>query len=95
MSGLKMEDIKLKIMDRLLQAGYFPEQRKSYVKWSKSRTDCAWLAKHEIRTTINSEAAAIIRLVAGAPNGNVSGPQKDKYDSWFTDGYESCATAST
>ena len=93
MSGLKMEDIKLRIMDRLVQAGYFPEQRKSHVKWTKSHTDCAWFAKHEIRTTINTEAAAIVRRIAGAPNGNVSGPQKDQYDSWCTDGYENCATA--
>jgi hypothetical protein len=93
MNCLKMEDIKLKIMDRLLQAGYFPEQQNSHVKWSKSRTDCAWFATHEIRTALNGEASAIIHRIAGAPNGNVSESHKDIYDSWFTDGYESCATA--
>jgi hypothetical protein len=72
MNDLKMADIKLRIMDRLIQAGYLPEQQDSYVKWSRGRADCAWFAKHVIRTTINNEASAIIRRIAGAPNGSVS-----------------------
>ena len=93
MNCLKMDDIKLSIMDRLIQAGYFPEQQNSYVKWSKGHADCAWFAKHVIRTTINSEASEIIRRIAGAPNGNGSASQKVRFDSWYTDGYRCRATA--
>ena len=93
MNCLKMEDIKLRIMDRLIKAGYLPEQQKSYVKWSKSRADCAWFAKHEIRTTINNEASAIIRRIAGAPNGDAFESQQGKIDSWYTDGYRGSAIA--
>ena len=93
MNCLKMDNIKLRIMDRLIQAGYQPEQQKSYVKWSKSRNDCAWFAKHEIRTTINNEASAIIRRIAGAPNGDASESQHGEIQAWYTDGYRGSATA--
>ena len=93
MNDLKMADIKLGIMDRLIRAGYLPEQQARYVKWSRGRADCAWFAKHVIRTTANSEASAIIRRIAGAPNGSVSELQKGKFDSWYTDGYRSRGTA--
>jgi len=93
MNCLKMEDIKLGIMDSLIQAGYLPVRESSYVKWSKGRANCACLSKHVIRTTINSEASEIIRRIAGAPNGSVSELQQDKFDSWYTDGYRSRGTA--
>ena len=93
MSDLKMADIKLKIMDRLIRAGYLPEQQASYVKWSKGCADCVWFANHMIRTTGNNEASAIIRRIAGAPNGSVSELQKGQFDSWYTDGYISRGTA--
>ena len=93
MSCLKMADIKVRIMDRLLQAGYLPEQQKSYVKWSKSPTDCVWFAKHAIRTTINSEASEIIRRIAGAPNGDASESPNGKVEAWYTDGYKRRSTA--
>ena len=92
MSCLKMHVIKLRIMDSLVQAGYSPEQQDSYVKWSKGRADCAWIAGHEIRANINSEASAIIHSIAGTPNGNDLESQKGKYDSWYTDGYRCRAT---
>ena len=93
MNDLKMADIKLRIMDRLIQAGYLPEQQDSYVKWSRGPADCAWFAKHVIRTTVNNEASAIIRRIAGAPNGSVSELQKGEFDSWYTDGHRSGDTA--
>jgi hypothetical protein len=80
-----MANIKLKIMDRLVQHGYKPEQEGSYVKWSRSDSDCAWIATHVIRTTRNNTASAIIRSIAGAPNENVSRAVQDKYDTWYTD----------
>ncbi len=93
MNCLKMDDIKFMIMDRLVQAGYLPEQQNSYVMWSKGRSNCAYLSKHIIRTTINSEASAIIRRVAGPPNGSASEVQQDKFESWYTDGYRCSDTA--
>ena len=94
MSCLKMNVIKLRIMDRLVQAGYSPEQQDSHVKWSKGHANCAWFAKDVIQANINSEASAIIHRVAGAPNGNDSVSQKGEYDSWYTDGYR-CRTKPT
>ena len=93
MNCLKMADIKLRIMDRLIQAGYLPVQQNSYVKWSKSHTDCAWFSEHAIRTTINNEASAIIRRIAGAPNGDASESSQGKIEAWYTDGYRSRGTA--
>ena len=89
MNCLKMDDIKLGIMDRLVQAGYIQEHQTNYVKWSKGHSDCAWFAKHTIRTTINNEASAIIRSIAGAPNGSVPELQQGKFESWYTDGQNS------
>ena len=93
MNFLKMEDIKLRIMDSLLQAGFSPVQESGYVKWSKGRNNFACLSKHLIRTTINSEASEIIRRVAGAPNGGAAELQQGNFDSWYTDGYKSRETA--
>ena len=93
MIGLKMDDIRLGIMDRLVQAGYSPEQQSCCVKWSKDSADCAWISRHVIRTTINGEASAIIRGFIGAPNGSAAELQQDKFDSWYTDGYKSSDTA--
>lgn len=93
MNCLKMEDIKLVIIDSLIQAGYTPVREPSYVKWSKGRANCACLSTHLIRTTVNSEASEIIRRIAGAPNGSDSESQQGKLDSWYTDGYQCCDTA--
>lgn len=93
MNHLKMADIKLIIMDKLIQAGYLPEHQDCYVKWSKGRGDCAWFSKQVIRATINNEASAIIRRIAGTPNGSVSEAQQGNYDSWYTDGYLGRGTA--
>jgi hypothetical protein len=93
MSCLKMADIKVRIMDRLLQAGYLPVQQDSYVKWSKSYIDCAWFSEHTIQTTINNEASEIIRRIAGAPNGDASESQQGKIEAWYTDGYRRRAAA--
>jgi hypothetical protein len=80
-----MINIKLKIMDRLVRAGYQPEQEGSYVKWCRGCDDCVWIAEHVIRTTRNNTASAIIWNIAGAPNGDVTKAQQAKYDTWYTD----------
>ncbi len=92
MNYLKMEDIKVRIMDGLIQAGFTPVRESSYVKWSKGRSNFACLSNHLIRTTINSEASGIIRRIAGAPNGSAAELQQGKFDSWYTDGYKSFET---
>jgi hypothetical protein len=82
---LKMGSIKLKIKDRLVRAGYEPEQVSSYVKWSRGCGDCAWIAEHVIRTNRNSIASAIVWSIAGAPSTDVTKAQQAKYDTWYTD----------
>ena len=82
-----MAEIKLPIMDRLVQAGYFPVQRGRYVRWSRGRGDNVWFAKQVIHANSNHRGSAIVRAIAGEPDGSFSkGPQCTQ-DIWYTDGY--------
>ncbi len=90
---LHMHEIKPRIVAALTQAGYTRVQQTSYVKWTKGRGQNVWFAQQVVRTNHNTDAAAIVRKVAGAPQGSVSEAQQGRFDSWYTDGYRSRGTA--
>ena len=82
-----MAEIKLPIMDRLIQAGYWPVHGKHHVKWTRGHSDNVWFAKQVIQASSNNKGSAIIRLIAGGPNGGVSTDPRGTQDVWYTDGY--------
>ena len=82
-----MAQVKLPIMDRLIQAGYLPVHGGPYVKWTRGHCDNVWFAKHVIQANSNNKGSAIIRLIAGEPNGSVSKDPQGTQEIWYTDGY--------
>jgi hypothetical protein len=84
---MKMAQVKLPIMDRLIQAGYWPVRRGLYVKWTRGHSDNVWFAKQVIQANSNNKGSAIIRLIAGEPNDYVSKEPQGTQDVWYTDGY--------
>jgi hypothetical protein len=82
-----MAEIKLPIMDKLIQAGYSPVRRGHHVKWTRGYRDNVWFAKRVIQANSNNKGSAIIRLIAGEPNGTVSKEPQGKQNVWYTDGY--------
>ena len=82
-----MAKIKLPIMDRLIKAGYFPVHGRRHVKWTRGYRDNVWFAKQVIQANSNNQGSAIIRLIAGEPNGNAPKDQQGIKDVWYTDGY--------
>lgn len=87
MNKIKMAQIKLPIMDRLVQAGYIPVKRGRYVRWSRGRCDNVWFAKQVIHANSNNKGSTIVRTIAGEPNGNAPKDQQGIKDVWYTDGY--------
>ncbi len=82
-----MAQVKLPIMDRLIQAGYWPVHRGLYVKWTRGRSDNVWFSKQVIQANSNNKGSAIIRLIAGEPYDSVSEDPQGTQDVWYTDGY--------
>ena len=82
-----MAQVKLPIMDRLIQAGYLPVHRGPYVKWTKGHCDNVWFAKQVIQANSNNKGSAIIRLIAGEPYSSVSKGPQGTQEVWYTDGY--------
>jgi hypothetical protein len=82
-----MAEIKLPIMDRLIQAGYLPVRRRLYVKWTRGHSDNVWFAKRAIQANSNNKGSAIIRLIAGEPHGSVSTDPRSTREVWYTDDY--------
>jgi hypothetical protein len=87
MIDLKMAEIKLPIMDRLIQAGYLPVHRGLHVRWTRGHYDNVWFAKQMIQANSNNKGSAIIKHIAGEPNGNVSTDPQGTQELWYTDGY--------
>jgi len=85
---LKMAKIKLPIMDRLIKAGYFPVHGRRHVKWTRGYRDNVWFAKQVIQANSNNQGSAIIRLIAGEPNGSAFKEPQGTQDVWYTDGYQ-------
>ena len=93
MTGIKMDEIKPKILRKLEDAGYKFVQQQCYEKWIKGRNDCVWFSKQVARATKGNEGSLIIQSIAGQMNGSVSENQQGKFDSWYTDGYKGRGTA--
>jgi len=88
MSKIKMAEIRLPIMDRLVQAGYIPVKRGRYVRWSRGRYDNVWFTKQVIQANSNNKGSAIIKTIAGEPNGSDPEDRQGMQDVWYTDGYQ-------
>lgn len=73
-------------MDRLIKAGYFPVHGGHHVKWTRGYRDNVWFAKRVIQANSKNKGSAIIRLIAGEPNGSVSKESQGMQDVWYTDG---------
>jgi len=82
-----MTEIKLPIMDRLIQAGYLPVHRGLCVKWTRGYYDNVWFAEQVIRANSNNKGSVIIRLIAGEPDVSASKELQSTQDVWYTDGY--------
>jgi hypothetical protein len=88
MSKIKMAEIRLPIMDRLVQAGYLPVKRGRYVRWSRGRYDNVWFTKQVIQANSNKTGSAIVRTIASEPDGSVPEDRQGMQDVWYTDGYQ-------
>ena len=89
----RMIDIKPRIEAALEKAGYVRIQQTSRTKWHLGRGDNVWFDQRVIRADRNTEGTRIVLGIAGAPNGSVTEEQKGRYDSWYTDGYQSRGSA--
>ncbi len=84
-----------KIRNQLQSAGYEPTSKKAYIRYTKKRGDAVFLhhSLNVVRSYANTEAAEILKLALGPPNGkwpeSQSGSEKL---SWFLNGYEGKST---
>ena len=89
----QMQDIKPRIEDALNCAGYEHRISGNRDKWHRARADNVWFDQQVVRADKGTQGAAIVRAIAGKPNGSATEEQQDRFDSWYTDGYRSYGTA--
>ena len=90
---MKMIELRPRIEVALKASGFTLVEQSSYTKWTKGRGNNVWFSKQVFRVLKGTEAADIVRRIAGKPNGSVSEKQQPYQDAWYTDGYRSRGTA--